>query len=230
VGWIIWNLFLAVIPVGLAALAARIGRALRGGGSAWLWLPLVPLLAVWLVFLPNSCYLFTEPRHFLAAVDRHSLWSRAHGNSDARDELLLRAAVGAMYTAAGALTFALSVRPLRNLARDAGAPLRFLEPLFFLVVSVGVYLGLVRRCNSWDMVTEPGHVLGAVRTMVERPHLLLPVVAFSVVLWAAFTVSDIWIDGFLARWSKSPPADDALSVSGGRGCGRVGEAARPSGP
>src|SRR5205085_586378 len=79
----LWNLFLAIIPVGLAALAARTVRAIHHGRSGWLWLLLAPLLVAWLAFLPNSCYLFTEQRHLLAAVDRYNLWMRARSAAGA---------------------------------------------------------------------------------------------------------------------------------------------------
>src|SRR4051794_31218882 len=200
--WILWNLFLAIIPVALAAAAAAIARAICRGASAWLWLLLAPLLIGWLAFLPNSCYLFTEPRHFLAAIDRRGLWDRAHVDPYARAELLMRAAVGLTYTAAGALTFVLSIRPLRGVAREAGIPLIVLEPIFFILISVGVYLGLIRRYNSWDLVARPEEVLAAAVAIPERPRLAVAILLFAFILWLGFTISDIWIDGFAARWDR----------------------------
>src|SRR5712692_8016700 len=75
--WILWNLFLAVTPVALGYAAAELGRRVTQPRRRWLWFLLGPVLALWLIFLPNSCYLFTEPRHFFMAVEHDALWTRA---------------------------------------------------------------------------------------------------------------------------------------------------------
>src|SRR5437667_9801185 len=74
---ILWNLFLAVIPMALGYAAATLGQRMGGKRHRWGWLLLAPLLALWLIFLPNSCCLFTEPRHFFMAVEHDALWTRA---------------------------------------------------------------------------------------------------------------------------------------------------------
>ena len=75
--WIIWNVFLAAIPV-------VAGYALSLGASRFTikrriipWLVWLPLLAVWFAFLPNTCYLLTEWRHFLMDGDMPQRLARA---------------------------------------------------------------------------------------------------------------------------------------------------------
>jgi uncharacterized membrane protein len=200
--WMLWNLFLAVIPVALGYAAAALGRSLQAQRARWLWIGLAPLLLLWLVFLPNSCYLFTEPVHLLSRVERENLWSRARQEPDAALRLGLWTGVSLVYFAAGAVTFALSIRPMRAWGRSAGlGSLRWTAP-FFLLMALGVYLGRVVRLNSWDLFTRPARVLEAVTSLVDRPVLLLALVLFSFFLWLAYEVADIWVDGLGARWQR----------------------------
>jgi len=199
--WILWNLFLAAIPVALGYAAAGIGRQITWR-RPWLWLALAPLLALWLIFLPNSCYLFTEPRHLFDAMERYGLWTRARHDPGAAMGLALRAGVALLYSSAGALTFALSIRPIKAWVRSLGFPTAWGVLPFFMLVSLGVYLGLVVRYNSWDLLTRPGKVLETVAKLTDRPLLVATVVLFGLFLWLAYEVCDIWIDGFALRWAR----------------------------
>ena len=83
--------------------------------------------------------------------------------------------------------------------------------LLFLLVSLGVFLGLVPRYNSWNLVTHPGQIFSTIGTVFHHPVLSAFLVVFAAMLWLAYLVIDIWIDGFLLRWrsysdSKSDPA------------------------
>jgi uncharacterized membrane protein len=71
----------------------------------------------------------------------------------------------------------------------------------FFTVS-GLYLGLVLRFNSWDMLTRPGEVIASAVAVADRPRLLLALLLFGGFLWAAYEAVEIWIDGFLLRWSR----------------------------
>jgi uncharacterized membrane protein len=200
--WILWNLFLAFIPVVLGQGAAYFGRLALDRRDRRLWLAVVPLLLVWLIFLPNTCYLFTEPRHFMQVVDERNLWFRAAEERAALIQLLLRGAVGVMYVMAGALSFALAIRPVHRLAPRIGLAAWMGGLPFFVLMSLGVYLGLILRYNSWELLTQPGLIFTSAWAAVQRPRLLLVILAFGGFLWAAYGMMDIWIDGFLARWMR----------------------------
>lgn len=213
--WILWNLFLALIPVVLSQGAACLGRLALAHRKRLLWLVIVPLLLVWFIFLPNTCYLFTEPRHFMQAVDERNLWSRAAEERQALIQLLLRGAVGVTYVMAGALSFALAIRPLDRLARSINVPTWKWGLPFFVLMSLGVYLGLILRYNSWELFTNPGIILAASWAAVQRPRLLLVILTFGGFLWLAYGAMDIWIDGFLGRWlqwreGKTRPRPESL--------------------
>lgn len=199
---IVWNLFLAIIPAALGYAAGALGRRAIQPGSRWLWLLLAPMLALWLIFLPNSCYLFTEARHFLTAVERDALWTRARHEREVAMQLALAGSVAMLYSAVGALTFALSIRPVKAWIRLAGVRTAWCVPPFFLLVSLGVYLGLVVRFNSWDLLTRPGKVLETIAGVADRPLLVGTIVLFAAFLWVVYEVNDIWIDGFSLRWQR----------------------------
>ncbi len=61
----------------------------------------------------------------------------------------------------------------------------------FLLVSAGVFLGLMRRLNSWDVVTGPARVWHAVNAIAHSPWDIGFIAAFAIFLWLAFLVTDI---------------------------------------
>jgi len=202
VRWIMWNLFLAAIPVVLGYAAAWLGTRATGKRSWSIWIVLAPVLLLWLIFLPNSCYLFTESRHLFQAVEHEALWTRARHEPAIAMQLAFGGAVALLYSAAGALTFALSIRPVKRWLQHAGLRTGVWAPFFFMLVSLGVYLGLVVRFNSWDLITRPGKVLETVAGVADRPVLAATLGIFALFLWVVFEVNDIWIDGFSLRWQR----------------------------
>ena len=77
--WFVWNVFLAVIPVGLAY-TIRLLVNQDGTIRPMLRAPVLLLWLVWLAFLPNTCYLLTEWRHFLNVVEYGNLGTRMHAD------------------------------------------------------------------------------------------------------------------------------------------------------
>jgi len=196
--WVIWNSFLALVPVALAQVICRAAAVPRKGTA--LKVGLVLLTLTWLAFLPNTCYLFTEWRHFLARLDASDLYLRSQQSSGLILRLMIETAAYACYAGFGMLTFVLAIRPIERLARK-----RFVEvwPLaipLFILLSVGVYLGLILRFNSWELLTRPMDIGRSVAALAYRPTLSLLIIAFAGFLWLAYIAIDIWIDGFLVRW------------------------------
>ena len=204
-----WNLFLAVIPVLLAfAIARGARRDMREAGRIrWgLWLPLG---VVWLAFLPNSCYLLTEWRHFLETLTQSQLFAQARQSREGRADFFLVTAFYLVYSGAGLLAFFLAVWPLDRLTRRrlgwAGAALR---PLIFPLCALGVYLGLTSgRFNSWDLVHPHrlGNLLATTAATLSRPALLGFILAFGAILWLFYAAFDVWMDGLARRLTRRHP-------------------------
>src|SRR5438105_2595775 len=137
--WLLGDLFLAAAPVALAVLIGSLGRRIPSSKSGRFWAALGPLVLLWLLFLPNTCYLFTTVRHAALAIDRDNLVIRSAADAGARMELLFWCSLAGLNTAAGALTFLLAVRPVRQLAAERGVPALPLVQLgFFILLALGV--------------------------------------------------------------------------------------------
>jgi uncharacterized membrane protein len=146
-----WNLALAWIPVLLALFVydrCRRGARLIG---------LVPVLTLWLLFLPNAPYIVTDFVH-LSATSQAPLWF---------DGVELSA-----FAWTGMLLGFVSLYLVHAVVRSRlGAPAGWIGALVALALaSAGVYLGRVKRWNSWDLLIHPHGRLAQL-----HGHLLDPV-------------------------------------------------------
>lgn len=144
-GWMLWNLFLAVIPLGLSVWLFR--WQVFDRSPIW-WL----LLLVYIAFLPNAPYLLTDIIHLIQqaqAVD--SLW-------------VVALIFIPIYTAVILGGFQCYVISLINqnyyLKRKTLTQCILpLELLTHALCSLGIYLGRFKRFNSWELVTKPKQIL-----------------------------------------------------------------------
>jgi uncharacterized membrane protein len=200
--WILWNLFLSAIPVGLVYLwTYGIQRySLKRKGIPWI--VFTPFIVLWILFLPNTCYLLTEWRHFL--FDPHYVGLREAVESNRA--LMLRVARQGLfflcYSGFGVLCLLYAIRPAEQLLTR----LRVQKPLWmaplFLLTSLGVYLGLIVRLNSWDFATRPAHVWRTTWVALASPRIFETIVIFAVLLWLCYEIASIWADGLALRLKK----------------------------
>lgn len=195
-----WNVLLAVIAVGLALAIPPIARR-HHERDDHLLAPLLALVVVlWFVFLPNTCYLLTEPRHLFQPLDYGDLWARTHGDRDATMPFVVRLVIAAVYAAVGAVTFAAAIRPVRAVCEARGFRTRRWLPIFFFIMAVGVYLGLFLRFNSWDALTDPGRVvIAAVRVATRRAFVVM---LGGLGLWGTYEVIEVVLSSALVRSSR----------------------------
>jgi len=158
--FLVWNLFLAWVPL---VLALFVYDAYRRGRSL-LWL--APALALWLLFLPNAPYIVTDFVH-LSARTQAPLWF---------DGVELSA-----FAWTGMLLGFVSLYLVHAVLRDRfGAVAAWLVVLGVLALSsVGVYLGRVKRWNSWDLLTQPGQKLAELQAHAVDPAGLAQAIAIS---------------------------------------------------
>lgn len=197
---VLWNLLLAVIPVVLAYLLAWLLR--KRLKLAGILLLAVPLGIAWLAFLPNTCYLLTEWRHLLFDKRWEPLLDAGHENPAAMYGTAKWALFFLLYSGTGVFLFVLGVRPMEHWLRSTGQKSFLYAPFFFFLVSLGVYLGLVLRLNSWDLVRRPQFVVNVALEAVTSRPLLVAISVFAVLLWALYEGADIWVDGVRARFGK----------------------------
>ncbi len=207
---ILWNLFLAVVPVLLAFWIARGVRRERQQTGTVQWLLWGPLAGVWLAFLPNSCYLLTEWRHYFETLTESHLYAQVHQSGDGRLDFFLVTASYLVYSGAGLLAFFLAVWPLDRLTRPRLGRLgALLRPLIFPLCALGVYLGLMQgRFNSWDLVSAArvSDLLATTVQVFQRPVLAGLIFLFGALLWLFYAAFDIWMDGWAWRLSRRSAA------------------------
>lgn len=135
--FLIWNLFLAWLPLGLAVLASEAYR--RGGTESWAFRGLA---ASWLLFFPNAPYIFTDLIHLTA---------RFHGRFWIDLALILSCAL------TGLILGFLSLFLMQGVVRRRFG--RAASWIFIAGVAglsgFGIYLGRFLRFNSWDVVLQP---------------------------------------------------------------------------
>jgi uncharacterized membrane protein len=168
--FLVWNLFLAWVPL---ALALVVYDGYRRGATL---VRLAPALALWLLFLPNAPYIVTDFVH-LSASSRAPLWF---------DGVELSA-----FAWTGMLLGFVSLYLVHAVLRHRfGVLLAWCSVLCVLALaSVGVYLGRVRRWNSWEVLTQPGAKLAEVQAHLGDPAALAKVFAGTIVVGGLLTAA-----------------------------------------
>ncbi len=138
-GFLVWNLFLAWIPLVCAWLVSHTQRPM----SAWklVWIPAL----LWLLFFPNSPYILTDLGH----LARLSEWTLAPLGFDV--VMILAFTLNGLFV--GFVSLFLMEDVWRQHLRPRTAT--FLSLLSLFLAGFGVYLGRFLRWNSWDLFHRP---------------------------------------------------------------------------
>jgi uncharacterized membrane protein len=166
-----WNLLLAWIPL---VAAFGVDDAARRGATL---VRLLPLAAVWLLFLPNAPYLLTDFVH-LGSRDDAPLWF---------DIVLFGS-----FAWTGMLLGFLSIFVMQGVVQRAyGAAWSWvLVGTSLAASSFGIYLGRSLRWNSWDFVVRPGPLLEDIWARIADPFAyprgVGMTLALTAVLWTGY--------------------------------------------
>jgi uncharacterized membrane protein len=156
---VLWNLWLALLPLVLAAVLFVPGRTRT---TMW-WIGAGAFVAL----LPNAPYVLTDVIHFDDSVRRSS--------SDLHVALVLVPGYAGFFTIGFASYVACIVR-LERWLRSAGWSLPRLlgaDITLHALCAVGLFLGRVFRFNSWDVVARPHHLADVVRVPEPRTLVIL---------------------------------------------------------
>jgi len=151
--FLIWNLFLAWIPYCISQWLYYSQRKIK---SKFVF---VAALMVWLVFVPNTFYILTDLYH---VGDDYNDFSMPQWFDLA---MILSFAWN------GLLLGILSVRHIEKIAHEK---FRIRHELFFLyptmwLNALGVYVGRYLRFNSWDLVSNPFHLVRDIADILFHP-------------------------------------------------------------
>jgi len=159
--FLIWNLFLAWLPLGLAYLVGDMWRQRYIGRRG-----VIVGVGIWLLFFPNAPYLITDLIHLKAAPD-HLIWYDA--------------LMSFSFALSGLLTGLYSLLKVHRLVEKIwNSLIAWVTVSGSLVLSsYGVYLGRFGRWNSWDIVTHPFSLVRYSVSNLHDPLAIKLTVAFS---------------------------------------------------
>jgi uncharacterized membrane protein len=179
VGWtgsghylfLLWNLFLACVPL-LASTLLRNARHRNAPEALQLC-----LVGVWLLFLPNAPYILTDLVHL---------------NSDGSKQYWYD--LGMLLSCAGTgllLGYSSLFQVHKLLEERFGTRFGWTAAAVALLASgYGVYLGRIQRWNSWDIITSPRDLFGAIAETalnpVEHFHIYVLSGLFGISLLAGY--------------------------------------------
>lgn len=164
--FLIWNLFLAFIPYWISQFLVRQQTLKR------IWLPLV---IVWLLFLPNSPYILTDLFH-LKRRALIPLWF---------DLVLI-----CSYALIGFTLFYKSLIDMVQLGKQyiSNQYLHIILPIVFWLIAFGLYLGRYLRFNSWDIVQRPVYILNKSVHIVFQKEVIGFTLIFGVFMWLVYLI------------------------------------------
>lgn len=175
--FLVWNLFLAWLPLVLALLFGAVRRSTT----------LLLVGACWLAFLPNAPYLVTDLIH-LSGHD--NLWRHVLQFGFAAWTGTLLGVVSLRFV---------HVEVERRFGSIAGWSLAAISTG---LCAVGVVIGRFQRWNSWDLVTSPGVVARSTFEWVRSPitNVRSTGVAVAVATFFGIAYITIWaLDGLQPR-------------------------------
>lgn len=150
--WMSFNMFLAVLPIMLGWVFFKINNKI-----------LKVIFGIsWLIFLPNTVYIFSDLVNFIKQ------WSQV-----GLPEKLVFIFQYGVYLPIGLITFILSMYPIEKILAT-----RYLIILNF-IIGFGITLGRVERINSWEVLTAPMKVIKACFDIILSPELLLLTILFG---------------------------------------------------
>lgn len=165
--FLLWNLFLAWIPLFFALLARRLSSSTMVTKSKQLFI--LVNLGLWLLFFPNAPYLITDLIH-LGEFERHILWFDTVG--------FFIAAL------AGICTGLYSLKVIHQVLNQ------FINNvLAWIVISAsivlsgfGLYLGRFAKFNSWDLFTHPFYLFRKSFQELQNPLAIQTTLVFTLVV------------------------------------------------
>lgn len=170
--FLIWNLFLAWLPMIFVVLARE--RQKPGSNPGWRFLAFA---GAWLLFFPNAPYIFTDLVHLTRQFYQH-FWV----------DLVLILTCALTGLVIGFVSLYLMQSSVRRMA-GATASWVFIAAIAGLS-GIGICLGRFLRLNSWDVLLRPGRLVQRLGdwmgTALDSPLAIALPVLFGAFLFTAY--------------------------------------------
>ncbi|MBD2577730.1 DUF1361 domain-containing protein [Oscillatoria sp. FACHB-1406] len=183
--FMLWNSFLAYIPLALSIWLFR----LRQPRSVLWWLGFV----VFVAFLPNAPYVLTDIIHLVDIIrDGYPLWVVT----------LVLIPQYILFIGAGFEAYVLSIINLGYYLHrhKLGQWTLLVELSLHALSALGIYLGRFKRFNSWDIVTKP-KVLAktTIEHLADKEPLLVMFLTFIILTILYWIMKQITLS-LIFRW------------------------------
>ncbi len=191
---IIWNLFLAFIPLGLSFWLFRRGRS---RSFTW-WLGFV----VFLAFLPNAPYILTDIVHLIEDVRAvNSVWVVT----------LIVFPLHILFILSGFEAYVLSLINVGYYLQRIGLS-KYIVPAELVIhalCAVGIYLGRFPRYNSWDIIFQPDALVDTViDDLIGKIPLAIVFITFIIItilywLFKQVNIAVLWQRGAISFYQPT---------------------------
>lgn len=196
-GWVVWNLFLAAIPLLLSFWLFRRAKFLQARRRSLLWWL---VFLTYVAFLPNAPYLLTDIIHSIqSARYAYSLWVI----------VLLVIPMHFVAIAGGFEAYVLALLNQRHylIRRGAARFVPLTELLTHGLCAVGIYLGRFDRLNSWDLIQDPNAVMvRLLNTLTARRPALVTLITFVIITVLYWVMKQITL-GLVLRYRQVRSGD-----------------------
>lgn len=192
--YLLWNLALAAVPVGIAAWGYQLVEKARTRRFALA--ACFGSFFLWMLFFPNAPYIFTD---FIHVIRRANLGSISASWMSPLDllwfDIVMNAAFAFVGHYLGLISMYLMHSSLRRLLGRISGSLLMLPPM--LLSGFGIHLGRFSRFNSWDLFFHPLSATRAILETLAQPSAILFSLAFS------FFIGVTYLIFFLVRKDSS---------------------------
>jgi len=179
--FLVWNLFLAWLPLVISLLIDQIFRR-KPTKSA----NLIILIALWLLLLPNTFYILTDFMHLRYRAGM-PIWY----------DVLLLISFSWNGLILGITSLAIVQKTVKQ--KYGSAPSWIFTAGSIVISSIGVYIGRFFRWNSWDVILTPKNVVSDIIPVIAHPLFYAKMYASSLVL-ALFIFTAYLTVLFFHKW------------------------------
>ncbi len=169
--FLVWNLFLAVIPFAITTYLLSYPKLNKFGLLVW--------FSVWLLFLPNAPYIITDLIH-LKLSTTYIIW--------------LDILIVSSFACNGLLLFYLSILDMKTILETflKQSVLSYGTTVVIVLSGFGVYLGRFLRYNSWEIISNPKYLFIDILNIAIKPFSNSEAWLFTMV-FGTFLIVGYWI-------------------------------------
>jgi uncharacterized membrane protein len=189
--FLVWNIFLAIIPYGISTLVVLFHERIRN--RLLLAIPFI----LWLCFFPNAPYILTDLFHLRPRPGVRYWYDLAL--------ILFFAWNGLMLGYASLMD--MQVVFTRHFNQWIGWAMAILS---LILGSFGIYLGRYLRWNSWDVINSPKDLLHDIAVRVTDPMAHQQTYGVTIVFSAFLVAGYLLVFHFTQAYWHSPEKQKAL--------------------